>query len=344
MVCTFFPAHYEHIWKPYLPWLFDLLYPDDVSRLCPEQALVIHSLRIRSPFLALYALAGVVIGFGYACRVFSTTKPLKQQRANNSLFSFMKEADFYWLVAFLSFGTMNLSGLFLHCLVPYPLATGKYTIEQPFLWICDSYSTGLFGLALWAGALVESTSTHRWTKYLDTLKGLIQIGWTFGNVVGVLWVLVYLVAVDYHQESKHNYDEAFGTSNHIEQYQKSLISVLLASPSELAGRISHIASLPLEFWYLGPPFALSSWSLLWMLFCHNYPRELTICFALSFLVFIIAAFDSFVCRRFGLPYLDIVAQPALMFLGTDFVFLGIGLWLESRMQKERKGPKTKLKQ
>ena len=104
MVTSFFPASFQVATKfafgSFL--LNDLLFPEETLKVCPE--IEVSEGRIRQPTLGIAALVGIGIGFGGGIK-------LQQQQ---------KKSYFYWQVAFIAFGTMSLSAIILHCLVPSP--------------------------------------------------------------------------------------------------------------------------------------------------------------------------------------------------------------------------------
>lgn len=291
MLCSFFPAHCSHIFEPHLPAVLGFMYPAEVVEACPEQVLrdvLGLGIDIRRPFLAVFAVLGLLTGLLGALRIQST---LARGRTNSKT-TLTQDPRFYWMFAFLFFGLMNLNGLFLHCLLP---PTRISPLEQPVPWAGDAYTTGAFGFALWAAAMMESlpsaTLVEGWTTW-----DVIERAWILGTLSGLLAVGWFLV-------SGYNVE------------------------SILPG------TLLLEMWYAGPPTILASHALLLML-TRNFSWTLCLSYALTELVFLIAFLDPFLCRQYGNAYLDLLTTPTLLFLGTDVVYLGLAVWLEGKNTNE----------
>jgi hypothetical protein len=138
MLETFFPAVTDSLGKSWLGHYVHhvLLFPDAVAEACPEYSVGIDitttsTIVIRSPVLLLATLWGMWIGGNG----FRNLRGL-------------------WAHAFLAFGMMNLSAMFLHCLWPSVSTNETYATTYPLLWVMDTYMTGFSsGCLLWASLL-----------------------------------------------------------------------------------------------------------------------------------------------------------------------------------------------
>ena len=292
MLCSFFPAHCSHILEPFLPRTLNFFYPQDVVEACPEQSvsnvLGVDIITIRRPFLAMFAVLGITIGFVGAYRLqFTFPSDISSPNEHSTC-----QSRFYWTIAFLSFGLMNFSVLFLHCLLSFPEETGKSPLERQLSWVGDTFTTGVFGSALWAASMLESVPTDvKRIGEWNTVK-LIQYGWLVGNFYGLFAVAFFLV--------------------------------LGYNPDSLVP-----GTLPLELFYSLPPTLFASTGLILMLL-RNFSWQLLFFFSLSYVVFLVALFDSWFCRRFGNTFLDLFTTPTLFFAATDLVYIGIWFWLERK--------------
>lgn len=308
MLCSFFPGHCSHIFEPFLPRLLALLYPEDVVTACPEQSIdiIIGDSTIRRPFLSVFAILGITIGFGGAYRLqryWNISVSCTIETLTSSVENAKKESAcrFYWTMAFVSFGLMNLSGLFLHCLLP---PTENSALEHPFFWMGDTYTTGIFGVALWAASMTEALPkqiqlpsflgdvTKPKTTEWDTAT-FVRRGWWIGNGFGI-FAIAYFLTFGYQPES-------------------SLIP----------------GTLPLESFYAAPSTVYASTGLAFLLF-RQFSWQLLGYFLLSYVMFAVALLDPWMCRSFGNTYGDLLTTPTLFFGATDLVFTGIGLWLEKK--------------
>ncbi|CAB9499665.1 expressed unknown protein [Seminavis robusta] len=319
MTCSFFPAHCSHIF-PFVPRTFDLIFPEDVAQACPEQVITLGSnnQNIRRPVLALFALLGIVTGIVGGLRFLQQSL----QHKTTSVISILQKPTIYWSVAFLSFGTMNLSGLFLHCLTDPTISS---PIERPLLWIGDTCSTGVFGVALWAAALMEafpaawqllqgktklwgSNNHSRLEAMAQTAaKLLIPCAWALINLVGVGTVLYFLW---------------FRNQPADDHIMTRMIP----------------ASLPLEMWYAIPATSLASHALVLMLLCcRPFSKGLLLTYISSYVTFLVALGDPWLCRQFGNSMSDLFTTATLFFASTDVLFLGIWVWLEDyrKMQQQQ---------
>eukprot|EP00980_Cylindrotheca_fusiformis_P001876 scaffold429_cov114-Cylindrotheca_fusiformis.AAC.3 len=240
MITTFFPAVNEALNSNRIPlgsfFLNDLLFPDATAEACPEITLSVstqhHDSIIRQPVLCLCAVGGAMVGLVGAYKLALLKSP-----------SLTK----LWVVSFFSFGVMNLSAIWLHCLLPAPSQYDKdsplisYPEAYPMLWMIDTYTTGVAATAL----LVASLSTNeqrrqspqsnndkaQWNNLFGVLQG-IGVACLASFLVSLLvWML-----------------EGVGST--------FLASFLLhtgrGKKVDMNLNIRH--TYPLELWYLVPPF------------------------------------------------------------------------------------------
>ena len=127
MADTFFPSCLDRInGRRYLSFLYhNVVFPEAIAEQCPEYIWNVdgHDWHIRQPTLLMAALWGMVIGMTGFRQLYST--------------------NFLWALALLTFGIMNLSATFVHCLWPAPRT--DYPTDYPFLWVVDTYMTGVSG-------------------------------------------------------------------------------------------------------------------------------------------------------------------------------------------------------
>jgi len=318
MLSSFFPGLFFRILEPYLPGTLAVIFPDDVVEAFPEQGLPISlpeevtilTITIRRPFLAGFAILGILVGFVGSCRLWL----LLVLRSNNEMMhSSKKDAGWnkprnYWIIAFLSFGLMNFSGLFLHCLQSFPQETGISPLQRHFFWIGDCYTTGVFGVSLWAASMLESLPLAYYQQQQQQQQrqqnSTIQTGandfclwiqgcWIFANLFGIYAIIAFLV---------------FGYKH------DSLVP----------------GTMLLETWYAVPATGFASTGLIYMLYQH-WSVQLCAFYCLSLVMFVVATVgDAWFCRQFGTKYLDLLTTPTLFFAATDVVYIGLELWLEKR--------------
>jgi len=248
---------------------------------------------------------------GEAMKVASTPKPgpefaLNQQ--NTATDAGWNKPRNYWIIAFLSFGLMNFSGLFLHCLQSFPQETGISPLQRHFFWIGDCYTTGVFGVSLWAASMLESLPLAYYQQQQQQQQrqqnSTIQTGandfclwiqgcWIFANLFGIYAIIAFLV---------------FGYKH------DSLVP----------------GTMLLETWYAVPATGFASTGLIYMLYQH-WSVQLCAFYCLSLVMFVVATVgDAWFCRQFGTKYLDLLTTPTLFFAATDVVYIGLELWLEKR--------------
>jgi hypothetical protein len=177
MITTFFPAFTEALNTNRIPlgsfYLNDLLFPDATAQACREITLSLsvqnHDHKIRQPVLCLTAIGGVMVGLIGALQLSS--------RSSNS---------HIWVVSFLAFGIMNLSAIWLHCLLPSPSeydqesSASIYPEVYPMLWMIDTYMTGVASTGLLVASLLETNQKRqsqtndkaRWHLLFWLLQGI----------------------------------------------------------------------------------------------------------------------------------------------------------------------------
>jgi len=139
---------------------YDFFFPDDVALLCPERTVSLkliflpESSTIRNPILLLAAILGIVIGmFGYWYFGYYSSKTKSDERKEEEEIIWMELCNTTISKSFYYFGMMNVTAVWLHCILPPPSASyvGKTTDEgddyyyyyRIFLWTMDCYFTGL---------------------------------------------------------------------------------------------------------------------------------------------------------------------------------------------------------
>jgi hypothetical protein len=102
--------------------LNDLLFPPHVAELCPEVVVIFHGMTLRQPALAASATLGMIVGLKGGYDLWKLAKA--SSKAQNTLHRFRPcPSTRMWALAFATFGTMNLSALPLHCILPAPEMT-----------------------------------------------------------------------------------------------------------------------------------------------------------------------------------------------------------------------------
>lgn len=173
MADTFFPAILQIINKSsILSFLYhDVIFPEAIAQDCPEYVWRVNSeIQIRQPFLMMAALWGLAIGFWGYMRLSGGTSSAK-----------------YWAWAFWTFGLMNASAIFVHCLWPAP--TIDYPTDYPCLWVIDTYMTGVSGSHLLIASLQDLQdhwNIQKWIRSLGALSNMMQ-------TIGVLCILYFVI-------------------------------------------------------------------------------------------------------------------------------------------------------
>jgi hypothetical protein len=314
MVDTFFPACLDRInGNRFLSFLYhDVVMPEAVAEQCPEYIWKVQELawNIRQPALLLAAMWGITIGMAGFWQLRST--------------------KFLWSLALLTFGFMNVSAVFVHCLWPAP--STDYPTDYPFLWVVDTYMTGVSGSCLLMASLQDlherwiteaSSSTARPVK---VASGSLVAPGTIFQITMFLIQLIGLGCIAWF--------------------------VLDPIPSRAA------ASHPLELWYLVPPILaggpvlLVLYQQLWDSFCtllsEQYcptPKSAAVSCQSWFLsksqgIFVSGviaagvvgiAMDRFWCPLVGYSLArDLLSANTMVFLGCDLAFWGIADFLLSK--------------
>ena len=109
MLTSFFPAHCSVIFEQFLPRLYELAYPSDVEELCPPQVLnnvAGSGITVRRPFVATFALFGILIGMIGAARIkgFLTSARARRLHPETPL---LHDPALYWMLSFFFFGLMT---------------------------------------------------------------------------------------------------------------------------------------------------------------------------------------------------------------------------------------------
>jgi hypothetical protein len=306
MIQSFFPA-FSHSLNQFTISSFlynDLLFPDSVAQACPEVSIPIQIImgseerRLRQPVLFVAAVWGMAIGFGGAFKL------LKLNHHHRRWYH-------YWSLAFMAFGVMNVSAIFLHCLWTLSsIDDDSYPQVYPKMWILDTYMTGVSSICLSIASLellltkyCENHHNHHHERLLSMLFWSLQ-----GIGVGCcIWFF-------------------------------------LTSSSEKASVIV-AATHPLELWYLVTPLA-AGLPLIALMFGDiilpqqkNTTTNTTTCewtrghslFVLggSSVTVLGIGMDRFWCWTFGSRLWDLPTASTMTFLGCDLAFWGIQKWILS---------------
>jgi len=163
---TFFPAFTASINNTSIGTILQnhMLLPDIVVERCTEVTIPIGSgdghTTLRQPILLFAALLGAAIGVRGAWSL-----PNK-----------------YWSLAFGAFAIMNIDAILLHCLWPSLLdnASDTYPEQYPFLWMIDTYMTGVSSVGLLFASL-ERCSSQVMSRSFWILQavGIVSILWFY---------------------------------------------------------------------------------------------------------------------------------------------------------------------
>lgn len=159
---SFFPSLSYHLQSPNsrVRLIYEFLLPADAMQFCPEVIARLYTfhgnsqeLVIRNPVLLIGSVFGAILGiyiglFDTYLGFMPLSYPKKSEYPIRNL-----APIFWWSVSFLFFGLMNVAAIPLHSFFPLldsEVTPGKTPLPQqcPFLWIMDSYCTGVFSLAL----------------------------------------------------------------------------------------------------------------------------------------------------------------------------------------------------
>jgi hypothetical protein len=110
---------------------------------------------------------GVVVGFAGAIPIISDAAK------NHGNAAIRSDSIFYIVVAFLTFGGMNLCALFIHCLWEAP--DPSYPVSTPLLWALDCFFTGVSASSLAFASLARLLPTNISTTFLFYAYMLLQI-------------------------------------------------------------------------------------------------------------------------------------------------------------------------
>jgi hypothetical protein len=189
MIEAFFPASVRQVERFWLGrfLLTDVVFPPEVGEICPELVMVLvvprllgtKSIPVRQPVLAVSATWGLVIGLYCGTRLL---RNMADRNGNHPVVlaatRTTRPSSWWWAMAFLCFGMMNLSALPLHCLLPAPQV--DYPTERPMWWSMDTYMTGASSVCLLVASSSEpstkKTAVQRMGWFLHIL-GLACVGW-----------------------------------------------------------------------------------------------------------------------------------------------------------------------
>ncbi|CAJ1963536.1 unnamed protein product [Cylindrotheca closterium] len=161
----------------------DILFPDATAETCPEITIstpqVVPSfflsgevneighaiIIIRQPMLLLAAIGGIVVGFYGAIQLSSSSSSSTSISKNN----------YTWVVSYAAFGIMNISAIWIHCLLEAPAPGRSYPEEYPLLWMLDTYMTGVAASALTVACFKKSHDDNDVEN--DSIS--VDYGWDF---------------------------------------------------------------------------------------------------------------------------------------------------------------------
>jgi hypothetical protein len=171
MADAFFPASLKVInGNTNLSFIYHIvIFPEATAEECPEYVVTVDErIQIRQPCLLLSAFWGVWIGLvGYQ----------RLNRGHNP----------YWALALLTFGFMNISAIWVHCIWPAPVP--DYPTNYPLFWAIDTYMTGVSGCYL----LVASLEDLRIRWELSTLgSGRLPFLSNATQFIGALCILLFV--------------------------------------------------------------------------------------------------------------------------------------------------------
>ena len=257
---------------------------------------------IRNPALCLFAIFGAIFGIYTSLLDDNLGLHLLLRRPQRNLTPVL-----YWSMAFLFFGFMNMAAIPLHCLLPMksntldditfhriPLAK-----QYPYLWMMDTFCTGVFSTSLIAALYTSRTIINNYVTITSTVWNRCDQYLIFMFVCGCTATSRYLI-----------YDSS------IELELWYILPVLLAAASfafELFRRMSHHLLLSqnriLFYYYLVALFWLFTGIFLdplscrWIVQMHNHKHQ---------------------SNQIDLSWWwDFTRLPAIAFGACDLVFIGL---------------------
>jgi hypothetical protein len=150
-----------------------MLLPRDVMEICSEVTInnpsvgilsTTYTISIRNPALCIFAIIGTLLGLYVALidntfGVLQCKSPSIHKNNNHNI---------YWSISFLFFGLMNIAAIPLHCILPVNHQLNSLPQQYPYLWIMDTFCTGVFSSSLLVAALsTKKTTTITTTTYID---------------------------------------------------------------------------------------------------------------------------------------------------------------------------------
>ena len=222
MIQWFFPSLFtnvllnEHNWMG--NYLLELLAPRDSIRNCPEITWNVGTttgaaMSIRQPNLFVAATIGAWIGiFGgvWLLQLIRTRRsqlqPRHQQQQTTMQFlqQLFQSTHVWWFVAaFVCYGSMNLSALLLHCVLPAPTSSTSTYLDdaitnrnlplqigrRQLCWMLDCIFTGCSSTCLSIASILEITSKMKMMKKKNTTRILHpRQHCIFGGKVLLCWL------------------------------------------------------------------------------------------------------------------------------------------------------------
>ena len=335
MIQSFFPSSIKWVQQnsPAGTYLIDgILFPSYIASRCPEAEIAVpiilsstslfgreenSSTTLRLPFLFIGAIVGIGIGIrcGYLQWIHRRRRHNNQNNNNNNV---------YLSFAFWTFGFMNWSAVFVHCLWESP-SISNYPQKYPLFWMIDTYMTGVSSICLLFASFQHYLVTQPQPPppiQHHLAHDKVYVCWMICQLIGTLCIGWFLYGEKVHK-------------------QRSLLSSMAISPSH-----------PLELWYLFPP-VLAGLPITHVMFWDTIVAaiEKNRNKSFSFLQIFQSLFQSFnvgqclfvfgamiallgiLLDRFWCIVLhdylwlvqDLFTASTLIFWGCDFMFLGIHL-------------------
>jgi hypothetical protein len=284
MIHNFFPAFEDSLNNSWFGSILynDWLFPDSVAQACPEITITLFGFRLRQPILAVAALWGILLGVNGSIRLY-------RHKSNN-----------YWSMAFLTFGMMNVSAMFLHCIWSEPVP--DYPRAHPWLWAIDCYMTGFSSICLLVASLEAMLLQIKGRKLL-----VVQLAWFFGGMqsIGLGCLLWFLLAND---------DSMVALTHPLELWY-------LVPPA--------LAAIPVNRLLFHDMYTHESF------FGMTMGHVLALLGGISAAVLGVGMDRLWCTIGLGHMFWDLFTSSTLMFVGCDLAFLGIQLCLLTRKQSNQ---------
>ncbi|KAL7521148.1 hypothetical protein ACHAWX_005846 [Stephanocyclus meneghinianus] len=302
MILTFFPSFTQRAQRnPIGSFLWRTLFPVESANRCPEAFYETESTIIRLPYLGVSAILGVVIGFSGAISLISDSAD------NNGNTAILNDSNFYTVVAFLTFGGMNLCALFIHCLWEAP--DPSYPVSYPLLWALDCFFTGVSASSLAFASLARLLPTNVSTRFLFYAYMLL-------HTLGIIFLTHFLVAGEATIFLEVWYLIPILPAGYIILCDVTIetceMNLKMCTPLQLPSKLLRALSIRFQ----------QDWGLAIFL--------IGIMFALGGIIF-----DASACYAIGVSntLLDLPTAGTCVFLGCDIVFAGLHILWCDRTEK-----------